>query len=97
MDIGSTYLIMPKMDIDLILATIPGWKTFNDKGQFTVPCDTRTHLKLTFKDRLTPKTTTFAIDPSNLIWVPPDPKKPNDCNFGILAGPDDAPWLVRVW
>jgi hypothetical protein len=97
MDTGTTYLRMPKKDIEIILATIPGWKALNDLGQFTVPCDTRMHLELTFKDRLTAKTTTFAIDPRDLIWAPRDSKEPDDCNFRIFAGPDNTPWLVRVW
>jgi hypothetical protein len=98
MDTGTTYLRMPRKDIDLILATIPRWEALNNNlGRFSVPCDTTIDLKLTFRDRRTFKTTTFAIDPATLIWMGQDRKKPNDCNFGIVAGPDDTPWLVRVW
>lgn len=89
MDTGTTLLIVPPNDAEAIHQAIPGAKS-DGKGGFLVPCTTNASLALSFGGQL------FAIEPSDLAFVPVNPKDlTGDCVSGISSGQIDGPdgWL----
>lgn len=90
LDTGTTLIIAPAEDATAIHTAIPGAQA-DGQGGFTVPCNTKATLALSFGG------TSFAIDSRDLAFQPVDPNNPNgDCISGIAAGNIGGPteWLV---
>jgi aspartyl protease len=84
LDTGTTLLIVPTKDAQVIHKGIPGAKDAGN-GAFTVPCTTNASLALTFGKQ------SFAIDPRDIAVTPVDQNNPTgDCISGISAGQVDV-------
>ncbi|EKM78686.1 hypothetical protein AGABI1DRAFT_114293 [Agaricus bisporus var. burnettii JB137-S8] len=80
LDTGTTLIIAPQADADVIHAAIQGSQS-DGQGGFTVPCNTQASVALTFGG------TAFKINPVDIAFQPLDPNDPNgDCISGISAG-----------
>jgi hypothetical protein len=89
MDTGTTLVVVPAADAQVIHKSIAGAKEVN--GAFTVPCTTNSSLALTFGKQ------SFAIDARDLTFTPVDPNNPTgDCISGISSGQIGGAneWLV---
>jgi hypothetical protein len=92
LDTGTTLVLAPPDDAQLVHDLIPGSKS-DGMGGFTVPCNTTATVSMTFGGGL------FTIDPRDLKTSPVDGDDPTgDCVSGIVADrqSDDSPtqWLV---
>ena len=91
LDTGTTLLIVPDADAQAIHQQIPGAKSTQNNGIFTIPCTTNASLALVFGGN------SFAIQPSDLTFRPVDPNNlTGDCVSGISSGTINGPtvWLV---
>lgn len=80
LDTGTTLLVLPSGDAQVIHKSIPGAKETGN-GTFTVPCTTNSSLALTFGQQ------DFSINPRDIAFLPVDPNNPTgDCVSGISAG-----------
>jgi hypothetical protein len=92
LDTGTTLVLAPPDDAQVIHDAIPGAKS-DGMGGFTFPCSTNVTVSMTFGGAL------FTIDPRDLVTGPVDEEDPTgDCVSGIVAdtGLGDSPtqWLV---
>jgi hypothetical protein len=92
LDTGTTLLIVPEADAQVIHQAIPG-AADRGNGTFILPCTTTASLALTFGGQ------SFAIDRRDIIFAPLDPNNTTgECISGITgtAGQFDSPgqWLV---
>ncbi|KAH9966260.1 aspartic peptidase domain-containing protein [Lactifluus volemus] len=89
LDTGTTLLVIPSSDAQIIHQAIAGAKS-DGNGGFTVPCTTNASLAVTFGGR------EFLIDPRDLTFAPVDPNNPTgDCVSGIAEEADNpVQWLV---
>ena len=90
LDTGTTLLIVPPGDAQVIHQAIPGTKS-DGNGGFTVPCTTNASIAITFGGK------EFAIDSRDLAFAPLDPNNlTGDCASGIAEGQVGGPkeWLV---
>jgi Eukaryotic aspartyl protease len=80
LDTGTTILIVPTADAQLIHKSITGAQDIGN-GSFSVPCTTNSSLALTFGQQ------SFAIDPRDIAALPLDLNNlTGDCISGISAG-----------
>jgi hypothetical protein len=91
--LGTTLIIAPSSDALAVHAAIPGAQA-DGQGGFTVPCNTKASVALTFGKRA------FKINPVDIAFQPLDPNDPNgDCVSGIGAGNVGGAqeWLVSYF
>jgi len=91
LDTGTTLIIAPPADVAAVHALIPGAKPDGQgEGGFTVPCNTKAQVALTFGNRK------FTIDPRDLAFLPISNNPAGDCLSGISPGQIGGPnqWLV---
>jgi hypothetical protein len=91
-DTGTTGILAPVSDADLVHKLIPG-STSDGHGGYTVPCLTNATITMTFGGR------SFSIDPTDLAQFPVDQSNPDgDCTSAITGdtGGDNNPsqWLL---
>jgi hypothetical protein len=90
LDTGTTLMVLPQADAQVIHKSIPGAKDIGN-GAFSVPCTTNSSVALTFGQQL------FNIDPRDITFLPLDQNNPTgDCASGISAGQVGGAneWLV---
>jgi hypothetical protein len=90
LDTGTTLLIVPPADAQIIHKSISGANEISN-GVFSVPCTTNSSVALTFGKQ------SFAIDPRDIVQTPLDQNNPTgDCLSGISAGQIGGPteWLA---
>jgi hypothetical protein len=90
LDTGTTLMVLPQADAQVIHKSIPGAKDIGN-GAFSVPCTTNSSVALTFGQQL------FNIDPRDIAFLPLDQNNPTgDCASGISAGQVGGAneWLV---
>ena len=90
LDTGTTLMVLPQTDAQVIHKSIPGAKDIGN-GAFSVPCTTNSSVALTFGQQL------FNIDPRDIAFLPLDQNNPTgDCASGISAGQVGGAneWLV---
>lgn len=91
LDTGTTVMILPEADALAVHKTIPGAQS-DGQGGFTVPCNTKAVVALTYGGQL------FTIDTQDLATQPVNPNDSNgDCVSGITAGDfsdNQKQWLV---
>jgi len=90
LDTGTTLMVLPAADASAIHKGIKGAKS-DGQGGFTVPCDTKSSVALTFGGQV------FTIDPRDIAITPVDPADPTgDCISGIASGQvgGATEWLV---
>lgn len=64
-DTGTTIVLGPKEDVDDLFAEVPGSNAIrynNDLWVYTVPCDIKTPIALTFGG------TAYTIRPQDIVW-----------------------------
>lgn len=88
LDTGTTLIVAPIPDAEAVHNLITGSKT-DGQGQFTVPCDFKQTVALSFGGK------TFNIDPRDIAI--PGKAGATDCLSGISGGSfgtSDTEWLV---
>nr|GAT46207.1 predicted protein [Mycena chlorophos] len=86
MDTGTTLLLMPEADAVAVHQQIPGAQQKN--GQFTIPCDTKATVSLTFGGK------NFDINPSDLV-APKNKPSPGNCDSKIgVSAQSSTQWVV---
>ncbi|KDR78924.1 hypothetical protein GALMADRAFT_1280112 [Galerina marginata CBS 339.88] len=88
LDTGTTLIIAPQHDVDVIHNHIPGAQY--DGSGWTVPCNMTTTLSLTIGDQ------PFSVDPRDIAFYPVEPGS-RDCISGIAVGGVGPFYLNNEW
>jgi hypothetical protein len=90
-DTGTTGIIAPVKDADALHKLIPGAKA-DGHGGYTVPCDTKMQVTLTFGGKA------FPIDPRDLSeFGPVDSNKPNGACVSAISGDTGGDDSAHQW